>query len=317
MTLEVRPYREEDAQAWDAFCEHAHQATFLHTRRFLSYHGERFIDRSLILEEDGRWVGVFPAADHPEDPRCVVSHPGITYGGLVHAGALRGEKVIIALQTIRSFFGSLGYSRLVYKAVPIIYHRVPAQDDLYALFRLDAARTRCDLSATIDLSVRLRPSERRRRGLKKAARSGIGVKEGLTFLPELWPVVTETLRRRHGVAPVHSLDEIAMLADRFPDNMRCIVALRQGRVIAGTLLFCTALTDHAQYIASSEEGNEVAALDAVFDYAITSSKQNGKRWFDFGISTESNGWTLNEGLYRFKVEFGGGGTVYEFYELTW
>jgi hypothetical protein len=34
-----------------------------------------------------------------------------------------------------------------------------------------------------------------------------------------------------------------------------------------------------------------------------------------GISTEQQGTVLNDGLYRFKSEFGGGGVVHEFFEI--
>ncbi|HXF67599.1 MAG TPA: GNAT family N-acetyltransferase [Burkholderiales bacterium] len=317
MNLSLRPYQPSDADAWDAFCATAYQATFLHTRRFLSYHGNRFQDLSLILEDGGRWVGLFPAALHPEDARCVVSHPGITYGGLLHAGALRGERAVEALAAIRDYFAAHGHSRLVYKAVPTFYHTTPAQDDLYALFRLGAARVRCDLSCAIDLARRLSPSERRRRGQMKALRSGVEIREGSGFLPALWEVVMDNLRRKHRVSPVHTLAEIALLAERFPANIRCVVALCAEEVVAGTVIFSTMVADHAQYIASSERGYEVAALDAVFEHCIASAANNGKRWFDFGISTENSGLVLNEGLYRFKSEFGGGGFIHEFFELAW
>lgn len=317
MNLLVRLYQPSDAAAWDAFCARAHQATFLHTRCFISYHGNRFQDASLILEDDGRWVGLLPAALHPEDARCVVSHPGLTYGGLLHAGALRGERAIEALAAIRDYFASQGFSRLVYKAVPAFYHTAPAQDDLYALFRLGAARVRCDLSCAIDLAHRLPPSERRRRGLRKASRSGVKICEGPEFLPALWDVVTNNLQRKYRVLPVHTLEEITLLAERFPDNIRCVVALWSGELVAGTVIFSTIVADHAQYIASSEKGYEAAALDAVFEHCIASATNNGKRWFDFGISTENSGLVLNEGLYRFKSEFGGGGVIHEFFELAW
>ncbi|MEW5709899.1 MAG: GNAT family N-acetyltransferase [Pseudomonadota bacterium] len=317
MSLLLRSYRPSDAAAWDAFCAIAHQATFLHTRRFLSYHGNRFQDLSLILEDGGRWVGLFPAALHPEDARCVVSHPGITYGGLLHAGALRGERAVEAFAAIRDYFAAHGYSRLVYKSVPTFYHTTPAQDDLYALFRLGAARVRCDLSCAIDLARRLPPSERRRRGQRKALRSGVEIREGSGFLPALWEVVMDNLQRKHRVSPVHTVAEITLLAERFPDNIRCVVALCAGELVAGTVIFSTMLADHAQYIASSERGYEVAALDAVFEHCIANAINNGKRWFDFGISTENSGLVLNEGLYRFKSEFGGGGVIHEFFELAW
>jgi lipid II:glycine glycyltransferase (peptidoglycan interpeptide bridge formation enzyme) len=87
-------------------------------------------------------------------------------------------------------------------------------------------------------------------------------------------------------------------------------------VEAGIVLFRTAGVSHAQYTAASELAYEASALDAVFDASITEAAAQGARWFDFGVSTEQGGRMLNEGLHQFKSEFGGGGIVYEFYELA-
>ena len=75
-------------------------ATFLHTRCFLAYHHDRFRDVSLLLANDREIVGLFPAAVDPGDVRRVVSHPGITYGGLLHSGTLYGERMIDAIATL-------------------------------------------------------------------------------------------------------------------------------------------------------------------------------------------------------------------------
>jgi hypothetical protein len=315
MSMRLRSYELSDAETWDAFCSVAQQATFLLSRRFLSYHGSRFQDCSLIIEEDGRWVGILPAALHLADKSCVVSHPGVTYGGIIHQGGLRGERMVEALTLVCQYYQAQGYKKLIYKAVPWFYHTTPAQDDLYGLFRLGAQRTRCDLSSTIDLQRRLRVSERRKRSCKKALRAGVAIHEGNDYLPALWEVVTDNLKRKHQTSPVHTLAEMAMLASRFPDNIRCVVGTLDEKVVAGVLIFATPLVDHAQYIASSETGYEISALDVVFEHCIASACNNGKRWFDYGISTENGGLVLNDGLYRFKSEFGGGGTVHEFFEI--
>ncbi|GAB6080268.1 hypothetical protein JCM10831_12390 [Hydrogenophilus hirschii] len=109
--------------------------------------------------------------------------------------------------------------------------------------------------------------------------------------------------------------EITLLAKRFPNNIRCVVAILANQVIAGVVLFITPLVVHVQYVGSSTIGYETAALDVVFEYCINKAFREGKRWFDFGICTENNGMILNDSLYRFKSEFGGGGTVHEFYEI--
>lgn len=313
--MRVRPLGSGDDDAWDRFCADACNATFLHTRRFLSYHGDRFVDRSLVVEDDRGWLAVLPAAQDPADPAVVVSHPGITYGGFVHQGTLRGERAVEALALAARHYTGLGLRTLRYKALPHIYQRAPAQDDLYALFRAGARRWRCDLSCCIDLAHRLLVSERRRRGVSKAMRAGVRLADGIVYAAALWPVLEDNLMRRHGVRPVHTLQELETLADRFREQIRFHVALVDDQVIAGVVLFACGTVVHAQYIAASEQGHALSALDAVFEAAIADAAQQSARWFDFGISTEDHGWRLNEGLYRFKSEFGGGGVVHEFYEI--
>ena len=314
--MQVRSFRDTDAIQWDEFCDNAFAATFLHTRQFLSYHGDRFLDQSLIFEDDGHWIGIFPAAQHLHDEACIVSHPGITYGGLLHSGRLHGEGMIEAMECIRRYYSELGYKRLIYKAVPHIYHRAPAEDDLYVLFRLGAQRIRCDLSSTADLANRLPKSERRRRCLKKAQTAGIYIEEDAKFTAPLWKVLTENLARKHDVKPAHSLNEISLLARRFPNNIRFVAGLLNDKVEAGVVLFVTQMTHHAQYITASTVGNRTCALDMVFEHCMTNASMQGARWFDFGISTMDSGQVLNAGLHHFKSEFGCGGVVHEFLELS-
>lgn len=314
MTVEISPYASEHEAAWDQFCAGAVNATLLHARRFLSYHGERFKDSSVLIVESGKVVGVFPAAASPTDPGLVVSHPGATYGGVVHQGWLTGTRMIEALTVLCEHYGNSSYQRLLYKAIPHIYTKAPAQDDLYALFRLGAQRVRCDLSCTIDLANRQAPSERRRRGLKKAQKA-VTLSSDPALLGELWAVIAQNLARKHDARPVHTLGELALLIDRFPAQITIRCALLEGRVEAGVVFFNSSYVWHAQYIAASERGYEVSALDAVFDAAITAARATGARYFDFGISNEDDGKLLNDGLYRFKAEFGGGGVAHEFWEI--
>lgn len=313
--IAVQDFDPADAEAWDAFCGDSVQGTLLHTRRYLSYHGKRFRDRSLVVRREGDWAAVFPAAENPDDPGCIVSHPGITYGGLVHRGDARGEHAIEILRSVLAHYAAAGARRLLYKAVPAIYHRRPASDDTYALTHLGARLVRRDLSCAINLADAYPLGSRRRRGVRRAQSAGLRIERGPDHLAAFWRVLSENLAERHGVRPVHDLAEISLLAERFPEAIRCIVATDGADVVAGTLLYDTPTVSHAQYIASSPRGFEASALDAVFADAIALARQSGRRYFDFGISTEQGGTILNAGLYQFKSEFGGGGIVHDYYQI--
>jgi hypothetical protein len=312
----VRSYGPEDASGWDDLVARACNGTFLHTRRFISYHGDRFRDRSLVLENRrGRLVGVFPAAEAPADPEMIISHPGLSYGGVVHDGSVRGASMIGALDAIASHYRSLGYQRLKYKVVPYIYHAPSAEDDLYALFRLGARLYRCDLSVAVDVTGRRRVTYRRRRSRRLAESSGVHVQESWDEIAGFWRILENNLASRHGASPVHSLAEIQILHERFPDAILLIIAKIGADLAGGALLFLSSRVSRMQYTATTEQGRAACATDPVVEYSIDIARKRGCCYFDFGTCTLDEGRSLHQNLHHFKVSFGGGGVVYDRYEL--
>lgn len=315
--LAVRSYEPGRAAAWDELVNRSCNGTFMHTRRFLSYHGDRFADRSVVLEDrHGRIRGVFPAAVSPVSREVIVSHPGLTYGGLVHDGSVRGTSMIAALRDVSHHYRRLGYRRLRYKAIPAVYHSVPAEDDLYALFRLSAQRYRSDLSAAIDVSHRGRVTKRRIRSRRTAEAAGVSAEEGWEDIAGFWRILEANLAERHSTSPVHSLDEIEFLHHRFPDEILLIAARIGGVLVGGAVLFAAGPALHLQYTATTHEGRTACATDLVVDYAVDLAHRRGHRYFDFGASTPDEGRSLNEGLYQFKISFGAGGVIHDHYELV-
>ncbi len=312
----VRTYEPAWAEAWDDLVARSGNGTMLHTRRFISYHGDRFRDRSLLLENRrGRVVGVFPAAEDRGDQEIVVSHPGLSYGGLVHDGSIRGASALGAIEEIAAYYRGLGCRLLRYKAVPSIYYSVPAEDDLYALFRLGARQYRCDLSATIDLDRRGRVSQRRERSSKRARAAGVEVEEAWADIGLFWRVLEQNLASRHGVTPVHSLDEIQLLHDRFPAEIILVAARIGDAMVGGAVFFATARVLHMQYTATTDEGRATSATDTIMERGIDLARKRGCRFFDFGVSMRGGGPGLDDQLYEFKVSFGAGGTTQDHYEL--
>ena len=99
------------------------------------------------------------------------------------------------------------------------------------------------------------------------------------------------LAMRYGVAPVHSMAEITLLAERFPKNIRQFSVYCAGEIVAGTTIYETPQVAHAQYIASTEKGREIGALDHLFNWLLDKCYQD-KDFFDFGICNENEGPAL-------------------------
>src|SRR3712207_1070055 len=83
------------------------------------------------------------------------SHAGLTFGGVVSGDEMKVGLMLELFDALRDHLRARGVGRVVYKAVPHIYHRVPAEEDLYALFRHGARLVRRDVSVTLDMAARL------------------------------------------------------------------------------------------------------------------------------------------------------------------
>jgi len=127
-------------------------------------------------------------------------------------------------------------------------------------------------------------------------------------------IEADHLRRKYGKEPTHTAAELALLASRFPDNVRLFAAHLDGRMVGGVVVYHSPRVAHAQYIAATEEGNEAAAIDAVMSVLLDEAFA-AVPYFDFGISTERDGQYLNAGLARYKESYGARTTVYDVYSV--
>lgn len=320
--LKVLAFDNQNSQLWDDFVAKCPMSTFLHSRKFLSYHKDRFVDQSLLLYDDkDRLCGVFPAAVNQNNNLSIVSHPGITFGGILHQGKLIGAKMREAFDSIIAYYQKQSFKELVYKPVPHFYHQAPAEDDIYALFSLNAELIRCDLSCAIDLQANFslltnHDQSKMRNCLRKAEKNNVNICEGREYLPEFWDVLTFNLQEKYATKPVHSFEEILLLHDLFPNEIKTLVAVMAGKVVAGTTLFRNKQALHTQYLTVTQAGSEVFALDSLISHCINLAQQEGFRYFDFGINNEKAGRVLNNNLYLFKAKHGGSGVVHYFYRLN-
>lgn len=306
--LAVRPYVAADASDWDALVEHSRNGNLLHRRGYMDYHAERFIDASLMIERHGAVAAVFPASRLDD---VVTSHGGLTYAGLISSHAMRAESTLAVFEQMAGWYRAQGVQRIVYKAVPHVFHAYPAEEDLYALQRIGARVVRRDLSSVIALQEPFRFTEPRRRAVRKAGRAGIDLHVGAN--PAAFHALLSEVLRKHHAAPTHSLAELRLLQARFPRQIVLHEARKEGVLLAGALVYDFGRVVHTQYLAASEEGRQLDALSFLLA-ALIESTYADRHYFSFGVSTEQAGAVLNSGLVAQKEYFGARGIVHDFYE---
>ncbi len=310
--MKIVRYRPEDIEQWNRFVAESKNATFLFDRGYMDYHSDRVRDHSLILRQNDQIIALFPVSEHG---RTVVSHGGLTYGGVLSGSKMSAAAMLHILDAVVDYYRAQRYSLLRYKAIPHIYHRYPAEEDLYALFRAGAKLCRTDVTTAIPLASRRPLSKGKKHNLSKARRAGIEVSRSSDYA-EFMALLEETLASRHDTQPVHGLAEIELLVSRFPENIQLWVTRAGSRMAAGTVLYITDTVVHTQYMASSAEGKECGALDAVIIRLLDHDWGHSVRYFDFGISNTDEGRVLNEGLCAQKEMFGGSSVAHMFFEIA-
>lgn len=310
--IAVKRYEEENKEEWDGFVRESKNGTFQFLRGYMDYHADRFPDHSLMFYNDGKLLALLPAHEK-EDTLC--SHFGLSYGGLVMNADCTAIAVIEVFRSLKQYLAENAFVTLYYKRVPWCYHTMPSEEDLYAMNVVfnEVKLLKRDLATLLVQSNKPRWRKDRRRALKRAVANGIEVKEQNNFV-EFWQLLTNYLAERHNAKPVHSLDEIVLLKDRFPENIKLYEARQDGKLLGGLVVYVTQQVIRGQYSSVTAEGKSLGAMEAIKDYLLNGDSFD-YQYFDFGTSCADNENGLSESLISQKEGFGGRGMVYDTYEI--
>ncbi len=309
IVIEISPYSSELKETWNALVLSSKNGCFLHLREYMDYHSHRFVDQSVVVFKQGKPVAAFPCN---QDGEQVISHGGLTFGGLLYGNTLHAVEVLEIFKELVNHFQKRGIKSIIYKTIPHVFHKYPAEEDLYALFRLGAQLYRRDLSSVIQMESRIKFSDSRKCTMRKSAKIGIEIREG-DFFVEFHHLLSHALLK-FGLVPVHTVQELELLKSRFQENIRLFGAFDGEKLLAGSIVYDFGHAAHVQYMASSDYGREIGTLDYLLGHLIENTFQT-RRYFSFGISTVQEGRQLNEGLIFQKEGFGARGVACDFYKI--
>ena len=318
--ISISRYTLNKQTEWDDFVKVSKNGTFLFLRAYMDYHSDRFHDHSLMFHnEKGKLIAVLPANIRTASPPALHSHQGLTYGGFVLSPEIHISEVGELFRLTISYLKENGFCEWRYKQIPYIYHLLPSQEEDYWLWRHNAREDACNMMTVIDFKSTVNDisSSRKRTYFNKLQRQGYTVVFDAD-INDFWPILEANLMERFGSHPVHSLSEITLLKQRFPDNIICCtVRDPDGITVAGTLLFVTQQVVRTQYISASHEGKRCNALDYLMLTLIRHYKDNPEyRYFEFGTSMAEDGINLNEGLILQKEGFGGRAVACKIYSIN-
>jgi len=310
--FQVCKYTNSKKADWDNFIATAKNATFLFQREFMDYHNDRFEDFSLMVYKDEKLYAVFPANKNGKN---VYSHQGLTYGSFVLQDSAKLKSTFIAFKELLKFLFEEGIKKLDIRIIPTFYNSLPSDELEYVLYKAGASLVKRDVILLIDYQNKLRFQKNRREGINKAKRKNLIVKVDGDYEAFWNKILIPNLKEKHNSSPVHSLDEIKLLAARFPNHIKQVNVYQDDKIVAGTTVFLTKKVIHPQYVSANSNKNELGSLDVLYNFIIDHFIA-GRNYFSFNTSSEENGKLLNEGLLFWKESCGARPHVFNNYEIN-
>ncbi|WP_338762343.1 hypothetical protein WAF17_17440 [Bernardetia sp. ABR2-2B] len=340
---------QEDKNSWDSFVKSNSEGHFFFQTDYLFYHKERFDDFSLMIYDRKKdLICVLPACfEVAEKPLAIVgvstndnnlqtlhSHKGLTFGGFVFKDKLsflEKRKIVFA---ILEFLKNNDFEKLIVKPLPSYFQLNNEQDEnIHRLLndtKIESKILRVEANSVIVLpqsEIEYQQitypnySKRKKRNLKKAYQSNLRI-EKTELATDFWKILEDNLQLRHNLSPVHSVNEIQLLKNKFPTNILFSLAKDStNETVACSVSFVYQSTVHVQYMAATKKGKEINALDFLinhlienhivhYDKIIKTSPTRNFEYLSLGVSelrnnTEGNNEnSINKGLFKWKEEFG-------------
>lgn len=307
--IRVELYQSEKKEIWDNFINDSKNGIFMFNRNFIEYHKDRFTDNSLLFYDEDKLISVLPASIKDG---IVYSHGGLTYGGFISSFDMKQHHMNDCFTALKDYSKQNSIKEIIYKHIPHIYHKQPAEEDIYSLYYTNAQIMKIEASTVLKLTNPLKMPKGRKAQVGRARREGVIIQESKDYTSFIQ--LENKVLERHETKAVHTDSELELLTNYFPDNIKLIAAFYKNKMIAGTVLFVYENVIHTQYMAANEIAREIGALDLTIATVIEKYKDT-KKWLDFGISTEDSGHYLNEGLISQKEGFGGRTNIYQTWKI--
>ena len=163
--IEIQKYNSDLKHDWNDFLLYSKNGSFLFSRDFVEYHA------------DGKISAIMPASIKDG---VLTSHAGLTYGSFVTSKSMNIVKMKEIYDQFISHCKAEKITKVIYKAIPHIYHAKPSEEDLYLLFLNKAKLIKREVSSTIPLTDFTLPGNKRR-GANKARENDFVFKETSDF----------------------------------------------------------------------------------------------------------------------------------------
>lgn len=313
--IEIVRYNDTYREKWEKFVlNNSINGTFLQSRIFLEYHGDKFVDHSLLFIRGGNTlVGVCPACEKIDDgQKKFLSHIGSTFGGIIVGKEFYNITNVLEIFTVLDkYLKENKFDYVLLKSTNEIFSSENNNLIDYMCYK-ENYNSYDELSFAIDLAriqnddVILNFKSKTRNLFRTSMKNNLELKQINTKeeIADFYAVLCLSLEK-YNTKPVHTLDELYDLYfNRLNDKIRFYGVYNGKILIAGSMVFIINNVFHTQYLCANPEYLYLKPMDFMDGNLIIEAYNEKFKFFSFGISTEDHGKCLNETLAKFKEGFG-------------
>ncbi len=321
---EIKELTEKEKSDIDKFIMNQNtNGEFINSLNYLSYHGKRFKDDSIVVRDKGSHIvkGVFLAAIDTEDSTAIISHPGTTFAGLIYNIRDSYQMVSHVVEMILGYYETR-YRYINIRTTPSFYSKQATGLLDYILIRSGynygiTALANMIRIENIESEVQLWEiyETKRRNQVRKALKNNMFIFTKVSSInPDIWKRMNDNLHERHSVCSTHTFEEIYALQAKMPEFIEPYeVRHINGEYAAFGLVYKFKNVFHTQYLDMNYKYAVEYPNIFLIHHLIVEACKEKFPVFSFGTTTERAGEYLNEGLWAYKSGYGGGSIILPVY----
>ena len=310
MNLTFKKYEENDIDAWDHFVyNESLNGTIYHTRNFLNYHKDRFIDASIMIYSKKKLIAVFPCC------KCdngYYSHRGSTTGGIVITEKYyKLSKLTEIMNKIYDYYNN----NLCIKLSETIYFKNNINNDLLNFVLSQKCEVCKDISLFFDINKNTNiidsfPKSDNKRLLLKYIKN---INKKMSFVvtnqvedyKNYYYLLEKFLKEKNGVKPLHNLDEFILLKELLGERQSLFLSKdSSGDILSGALVFLiNSNTYYTVYLMTNYDKQNSQVFYLLYEL-FKLAKRNNINIVNLGACSTGGGKEILYSNYKFKSSCG-------------
>ena len=293
-----------DFDIWEKFIdESSTNGTIFHSRKYLSYNKNKYIDSSIVIYKKELIISVLPCCKCGEK---YFSYSGATLGGPVFSRYVENiGEISKIINLILDYYGN----KLEIRIGNSIYNEKYNNDIIYLLSK--KLNIKLEISWIFEVNDNFIDSIKNIRNKKNLIKmidkeNGYTCKkyETIEDYKSFYNLLENILLNKYNKKPTHTLDELLLLKLILNSNINLYMVKDSVNNIYGGVIVInvTKTCWYTIYIAKNINYNSSTNVSIMYIMyeIIMEAKQNGIKYIDYGVTSENEGDKLNEGLSNYK-----------------